>query len=283
MIGILFIVFSVVAGLGIGSFLNAVIFRLHTGESPLKGRSHCMNCGKTLSWYELVPVFSYIIQRGKCRECGTRLSPQYPLVEIATAGIFLLIVINSQLLSFNEFSVAQFLNIAFLFLISSGLIVIFVYDLKHYIIPDRILFPLIGIVFLAHLLNILNFEFWSLGLVSDFAFRYLDFHSLINAVLLGILSAIPFAAIHFISKGRAMGFGDVKFAFFMGVLLGYPAVLSAMFIAFVLGAIIGIVLMLAGKKSMQSKVPFGPFLIVGTFLSLFWGGELISFYLNLFL
>lgn len=102
-----------------------------------------------------------------------------------------------------------------------------------------------------------------------------------NALLLGFLSALPFALLHFLSGGKAMGFGDVKLAFLMGLLLGYPVILAAMFIAFILGAIIGTGLILAGRSNIKSKVPFGPFLVVGTFITIFWGRELITWYLNL--
>ncbi|MDX1607612.1 MAG: prepilin peptidase [Candidatus Spechtbacterales bacterium] len=265
-------------GLIVGSFLNAVIYRLYLSESAFRGRSHCPYCNKTLKWYELVPVFSFIVQRGRCRSCAHVISWQYPLVELATGGLFIFLISNSQFQIFNEFLPAQTFKLLFMAFIGSGLIVIFAYDLKHYIIPDRVLIPLISATLLAEIFGI-----WDLNFIWNFELGIFHFGNVFNGLALGVLSALPFAAIHFISKGRAMGFGDVKLSFFMGILLGYPAVIVAMFIAFVLGAIIGIGLMVAGKKSLQSKVPFGPFLILGVFLALFWSEELIVFYFNLLL
>lgn len=262
----------VVFGLITGSFLNALIYRLKTEESIVKGRSHCPHCRKLLTWYELMPVFSFIAQKGKCRGCGKKISWQYPIVEIATAllflGIFLMSNVKVQMP--NEIPITNILELLFLWVISAGLIAIFVYDLKHYLIPDKVLVPLIIITLLAELFGI-----WSLSLIWHFG-------AVFNALTLALLSAIPFALLHFLSGGKAMGFGDVKLAFFMGLFLGYPAVLTAIFVAFVLGAIIGIGLIILGQSTMKSRVPFGPFLILGTFISLFWGESLTSWYLNLF-
>ncbi len=240
--------FIFIFGLIVGSFLNAVIYRLETGESIIKGRSHCPKCGHVLRWYELVPVISFILQRGKCRACASSISWQYPLLEIATGLIFVFIFFDTP-------DPAQ---IVIDLIIASLLVVIFVYDLKHYIIPDKILYPAIGVVLLHRLI-----ENWG---------------ALGNPLLSAILASAFFAAIFFASGGKWMGFGDVKLAFFMGLFLGWPVIIPAIFLAFVLGGIIGIALIATRKKTMKSQVPFGPFLVAGTIISMFFGAEIINWY-----
>ena len=260
------LIYFFILGLLAGSALNCIIYRLKTGENFWWGRSFCPKCRHVLKWYDLVPVFSFLALKGKCRYCRGKISWQYPLVEISTALIFLLIF-NFSAFGGPTAGWQFYLNLIatlYLFITASLLIIIFVYDLKHYIIPDKILFPAIGIVFLYNL--ILNSKFLILNSLFS-AFGAMAF----------------FLLIFLISKGKWMGFGDVKLAFFMGLFLGYPNVLVALFLAFFFGAIIGIGLILAKKKDFKSEVPFGPFLIIGTFLALFWGDKLINWYLNLFL
>jgi len=247
-------------GLSIGSFLNCVIYRLESKKS-LSGRSFCPRCKHTLSWQDLFPVFSYLFLKGKCRYCRAKISIQYPIVEIITGLIFLLIF-NFQFSIFNEFPIYQFLNIAFLFYIACVLIIIFIYDLKYYIIPDKVLFPAIAI-----------------SLVYDF----ININHLLNFFLAALIASGFFLIIFLISRGRWMGFGDVKLAVLMGLLLGVLNVSLALFLAFFFGGIIGIVLMVYKKKNLKSEIPFGPFLIIGTFLAMLWGPQIINWYLKLFL
>lgn len=248
-INILLSIFIFLLGLVVGSFLNCVIYRLEAGKS-LKGRSFCPQCGHKLSWLDLFPVFSFLFLAGKCRHCGKKISTQYPLVELAGGIIFLLIFsAQSEILS-----AGQFLNLIFLLYIASVLIVIFVYDLKHYIIPDKVLLPAIAIAL------IFNFQ----------------------DILAGLVAACFFLAIFLISQGRWMGFGDVKLAFLMGLLLGIGNVVTALFLAFFFGAIISIILIGFYGKNLKSEIPFGPFLILGTFLALLYGKEIISWYTSFF-
>ena len=254
-------------GLAVGSFLNCIIFRLETNQSFLIGRSFCPNCKHILGWQDLTPIFSFLILKGKCRYCQKPISWQYPLVEISTAVLFVA-VFNPQ----------NFLLSAFYFLLSSLLIIIFVYDLKHYLIPDKIIYPAIIIAFVYQLFRILNFEF-----ILKFGFWNLDFKSLINPLLSAILASVFFLAIVMVSRGKWMGVGDIKLAFLMGLILGWPNILFALFSSFFIGAIVGIGLIISGKKTLKSEIPFGPFLVTGTFLSLFFGEKIINCYLSLFL
>ncbi len=258
---LLFYYFTVFAfGLVIGSFLNVVIYRLEK-EEKLTGRSYCPNCKHNLSWQDLIPVFSFLFLKGKCRYCGKKISLQYPLLEILT-GLIFVIIFNFQLLEF-KFSIFYFLFSIFSFYIASSLIVIFTYDLKHYIIPGQILFPAIIITFFYQLI---------------FDVKFLIFNSLLASVA---ATAFFFSIFIFPPKGKWMGFGDVELAVLMGLLLGFPSVILALFLAFFFGAIIGIISIIFQKKSLKTQVPFAPFLILGTFIAMLFGNVIINWYITL--
>jgi len=248
-------------GLCVGSFLNCFVYRLETGKPFAKARSLCPKCHHKLGVLDLIPTVSFLILRRKCRYCKKKIAWQYLLVEIFT-GIIFLLIFNSSTSSPQVFqiSIFQFSNLGYLLVVSSLLIIIFLYDLKHYIIPDRIIFPAVG---LAALYRIINYE------------------TLLSALVAGAAAAGFFFLIWFVSKGKWMGFGDVKLAFFMGLFLGFPKILVALFLAFFLGSLIGVLLIIFGKKKLKSEVPFGPFLIAGTLLAFFWGPFLIKWYISL--
>jgi len=256
------IVFFFLFGLAAGSFLNSVIYRLDTGESLIKTRSHCPHCKKTLSWMELIPVVSFILQKGRCKHCKKPISWQYPLVEIATGLLFILV-------AFYNFN---FIVTCYLLLVICFLIIIFVYDLKHYIIPDQVVYPAIVLAFGFRILNL--FENWKLKIEN------LD--PLLNFVLAAILAGAFFLVIVLISRGKWMGMGDVKLAVFMGLVLGWPKIILALFLAFLIGAFVSVILMILKKKTLKSEIPFGPFLAAATILTLFLGSTLIDWYLGLF-
>jgi len=269
-------------GLIIGSFLNCVIYRLALPNfslknlGGLKGRSFCPLCKHELAWQDLIPVFSFIFLRGKCRYCREKISLQYPLVELAAGIIFLLVFLPWC----NEFTPVNLLSLWYFWIISCFLIVIFVYDLKHYIIPDKIIYPAIIIAGIFNLQFLISEE----GSAPFFTFAPINGSSVFNySILAAILVAAFFLVIVLISRGKWMGIGDIKLAFLMGLFLGWPNILVALFSAFFIGAIIGVGLVLSGKKTLKSEVPFGPFLVTGTFIALFWGQEIIDRYLNLFL
>jgi len=260
-----FNLFIFILGLVIGSFLNCLIYRLETKGNFLKGRSFCPHCKKVLAVRDLVPVFSFLFLKGRCRYCGKPISFQYPLVELFTGFLFVL-VFNYSLVTFNFES---FLGFLFLIVISCFLVVIFVFDLKHFIIPDKVVYPAI---ILAIIYNIFYFI-----LVID------NFNLLIQCLVSAFLAAAFFLLIVLISKGRWMGIGDIKLSFLMGLVLGWPNILAALFLSFFIGAIAGMGLIIFKKKTLKSEIPFGPFLILGTFLALFWGEKTIDWYLRMFL
>ncbi len=237
-------------GLIVGSFLNCIIYRLEVGKSFLGGHSFCPYCKHELIWHDLIPVFSFLILKGKCRYCQKPISIQYPLIELTTAILFVL-VFNSQ----------NLLNTGYLLLTTSFLIIIFVYDLKHYIIPDKVIFP---------------------AILTSFLFLFATNSLLLNTVLSAFGASFFFLLIYLISQGQWMGFGDVKLSFLIGLHLGFPNILVALFSAFFTGAVIGLILIAQNKKTLKSIVPFGPFLVFGTFLAMFYGELIINWYCNLF-
>ncbi len=236
-------------GLILGSFLNCLLWRMYKGESFVSGRSYCPSCRHDLSFWDLFPLFSFLFLKGKCRYCKSKISYQYPLVELAVAVLFLFVYIQ----------VGITMEMFFLWTIMFLFVAIFVYDLKYYIVPDS--FILIGIV--TSFLWII-FSSWD-----------------ISYLLSAIGASLFFFLIWFFSKGLAMGFGDVKLAFFLGLLLGYPNIITGVFLGFLFGAVIGTVMMLLQKKQLKSEIPFAPFLIAGSFIALFWGYDIMELYLSL--
>jgi len=282
-------------GLVIGSFLNVVIFRLETEEKIMNDRSKCMNCKHVLLWKDLFPVLSFIFLKGRCRYCQKKISIQYPLVELITASFFVLIF-SYFFVEVEKYFIA---NILFYFFIISAFIVISVYDLRHYVIPDKVIYPAIAIAifynfyidtslhFVIH--SVFNgFEFFSqteyfsqnLKLFFDFLFMNSVF---INHFLAAVISFSFFLAIIIFTKGKGMGGGDAKLGFLMGLVLGWPLVFLAILLASVSGSVIGVVLIIGKKKKVKSMIPFGPFLVFGTVVSIFFGEEIVKWYFDLFL
>jgi prepilin signal peptidase PulO-like enzyme (type II secretory pathway) len=269
-LAIIFLVF--IFGTFWGSFLNAVIYRLKVKKSFLGGRSFCPLCNHQLGFFDLIPILSFILLGGKCRYCKGKISFQYPLVETGTGVVFSLIFWRLERafqLPLKVF-VLEFLYFA---LISSFLIIVFSYDWRYYLIPDKAVFPAITIVFLYRL-----FIF-----SPDLSLRWGGLSGLKTPLLSALGASGFFFLIWLVSRGKWMGFGDVKLAFLMGLFLGFPLILPALFSAFFIGAIIGLALIALGKKKMKSEIPFAPFLVAGTFLALFFGDWLIEGYFNLIL
>ena len=260
---IFFVVF--LFGLAVGSFLNAFIYRMKQGKSVLRGRSYCPHCKHALAWYDLVPLLSFVLLQGRCRHCKAKISLQYPLVEFATGVLFVLVfsLIVENLISL---SFPQILELLYLWTIVSLLVVVFVYDLKHFLIPDKVLYPAILVVGIWYLVSS------TVG--------WIPVYQILNTIYSAVGAAGFFLAIHLLSKGRAMGFGDVKLAFFMGLFLSWPNIFVAMSLAFAAGTIVGLALISLKKKTMRSEVPFGPFLLFGTLVAFFWGETLMDWYLS---
>lgn len=248
--GILFLL-----GVAIGSFLNVVIYRLHTGKS-LQGRSHCLSCGKTLKWYELVPLISYIFLRGRCKTCGSYVPIRYFLVELFTGLSFLYLG--------NHFFGETALLILH-FLLISLLITVFAYDIRHTIIPNELVIAIffVAIAFISY---------------DAFLFQATDFVSTISG---GVVASGFFLGLWLYSKGKWIGLGDAKLAFPLGLIIGLEGAFSFIVVSFWIGAVVSILLLIVqyilgrGKRylsfmsaplTIKSEVPFAPFLIIGFLL-----------------
>jgi prepilin signal peptidase PulO-like enzyme (type II secretory pathway) len=250
--------FSFILGSIVGSFLNVVGLRWNSGTT-LAGRSFCFSCRKKLEWWELVPIVSFFILRGRCSSCRSKISWQYPLVEVL-AGLVFLSIFNLQFSIFGKFSPAFFLSALLYAIVFSIYIVISIYDLRHKIIPDELAYAAIAVsIGILILKFILGFEIGALDLAA------------------GPVLFLLFGAIWLFSRGRAMGFGDAKLALSIGILLGAAQGLSAAVLAFWIGTLAVFVWMLIARKrlTMKSEIPFGPFLVIGAWISLIFGLNLL--------
>ena len=236
-------------GISIGSFLNVCIHRIPKKEDIVFERSHCMSCGNVLKWYELIPLFSFLVQGGKCRNCKTKLSVQYPLIELLNGLIYVWI-----------FMAKGFQPESILFCIcASVLIVISVIDWRTYEIPFgcNIVIGILGIVRV-----ILDLAHWYDYVIGFFAVSGL------------------FLIIYWITKGRGIGGGDIKLMAAAGLLLGWQNILLALMIGSIAGSVIHLALMkIQGKDRVLA---FGPYLAFGIFISMLYGNDIITWYLGMF-
>jgi len=256
-----------VFGMCVGSFLNVCIYRIPKRKSIVFPASHCPKCKTPIKWYHNIPVLSYLFLKGRCAFCGKKISVCYPLVETISA-IF-------ALMCFNKFFVGQGdLALAFIFYaFLCALIVITGIDLKYFIIPDII--SISGII---------------MGIIFSFIFPQIH-HTAnhLHALWLSVLSCLIASGTLFliavigsvIFKKEAMGLGDVKLVGLFGAFLGYKYALLSIFLSSIIGSIFGIGMILFGKAKLQTRIPFGPYLAAGAFLSLFYGDILIDWYIRL--
>lgn len=267
---LIFVLF--ILGLCFGSFVNALVWRTHQqwGKkkiskdlSILNGRSMCVHCKKTLSVVDLLPVISWLYLRGKCRYCRKPISPQYPLIELAMAVVF---VLSYSLWPGGVQSSGDWLLFGSWLMVSVGLIALLVYDMRWQLLPNRILYPTLLVAVVAKLSHLLLF---SGGIVHD-GFMW--------ALSLLVASGI-FWLLFTISKGKWIGFGDVRLGLITGTVLADPILSWLMiFFASVLGMLAVLPQIITGKKALASKIPYGPFLIIATFIVLLFGTEFVDWY-----
>lgn len=243
-------------GLLIGSFLNVCIYRIPREESIVFPSSHCFSCGTNLKWYDLVPVLSYMVQKGKCRYCGEKFSSQYPIIELFNGVLYLLIYIKF------DFTLEFF----FYCILFSILMVVALIDLKHMIIPDVLI---LCIFILSILYKIAAYVLW------------MEPFNIVQSVGGLILSGLFFLLIIFLSKG-GMGEGDVTLISSLGFILGIKDIFLTIFLSFVVGAIISVFLLVTKIKGRKDPIPFGPFIIFSFFMVVFWGNQFVQWYLNNF-
>ncbi len=251
-------------GLIIGSFLNAVIYRLYAGKSIADGRSQCPHCGHDLTVFDLVPVFSFLWLRGRCRYCHKPISWQYPVVELITAVSFALLSNNYGLrITDYEFWFSLIFNAFF--------IIIAVFDLKHYLILDKIVFPAAGVALFQLIYETISQRVNPFTLSSP----------LIQGLLGVIIIAGFFGLQYLVSKGRWIGLGDVKLGIFLGLVFGVGKSLMLLMLAYFSGAMVGVLLILLGKRQLSGKMPFGTFLAFSGIMMVLYGQSLIHWYLGL--
>lgn len=254
----------------VGSFLNVVALRYNTGRSIVSGRSLCFSCGAPLKWHQLIPVVSFLIQRGKCGKCGSKISWQYPIIEALSGLVFLFVFLffgGSEAVFGGQFSSLFFGRLIYYWAIFSLLLVIALYDFWHQIIPD-------ALVYLFALLSLFA------GFFESGHLDFFQWHNMAGRLLAGIAFFSFFALIWFLSKGKGMGFGDSKLALGIGFLLGPLKGLVAILAGFWSGAIVGVFLLILAKKryNMKSKVAFGPFLVFGAMIAFWLGDAIIRLY-----
>lgn len=258
------IVLLLAIGLAIGSFLSALTFRLPRRQTIVKGRSQCPKCFREILWQDNIPLFSYLVLGGRCRACKAKISVRYPLIEFSTGVGFLGIYI--LLKNCHELFVQPIctwkenlglLTLPYLLIVLSIMLAVFIIDYERKIIPDELSFTGFTLVFLTGILFMPSF------------------YSLVAS---GFIVSTLLLLVHLVTGGRGMGLGDVKLALFGGIFLGWPYALIWIFIAFLTGAVVGIILILAGRVSFGKQIPFGPFLVVSFFITQVAGDAFIKLF-----
>lgn len=253
----MFILLFFILGAIFGSFVNCMVYRIKNKKTIL-GRSFCPHCKHELSFLDLFPLFSYLLLGCRCRYCKKMISFQYFLVELVTAIIFAF----GCYFYFGSFFATSFMSLmsyVFYLIMSLFLIFIFIYDFKYYLVLDEIIYPGIVIAFLFNL---------ALGL------------SLWNLLLAGFIGFSFFALQYFLSKGKWVGGGDMFIGLFMGFVLGFPNILVAIFLAYFVGGIVAMFLLLFKGKKLSNKIPLGPFLTFATLLVYLYGKDILDWYLS---
>lgn len=236
-------------GAALGSFCNVVVYRLHDGRSPLRGRSSCPKCGHVLTAADLVPVLSFLFLRGKCRYCRAAISWQYPLVELAMA-----VIATTMVLKFGLTPAAVVGTI-----LGAFLLVVFVYDLKHELILDVVTVP---------------------GMVVALVGSLLIGRPFSSVLLGGILGAGFFFIQYAISRGRWIGGGDIRLGAMLGLGLGWELLIVALVLAYLSGSLVAAALLLLRRRTLKSVVPFGTFLSLAGVAAFLWGSEIAAWYLR---
>lgn len=267
-------------GACIGSFLNVVIFRYDPEKTNLigkhlGGRSKCRSCGKTLRWFELIPVFSFLSQKGKCRRCHEKISFQYPIIEIIS-GLFFVAAYLKWGLTLKALLIVLF---------ALSLMVLSFIDFYFQVIPDELnLF----IAFLGILSMILGWQTKEFGTTSgSFIGYYASIFGLRQSIFINHLAAAIFAGLFFyglifLTRGKGMGVGDAKLVIAAGLFIGWPDIVFSLMLAFILGGLFGAVALFTKKKKMKDMLPFGPFIAIAILLIVFLGFNMCNGYLRFF-
>ncbi len=253
------IILTFIFGVVVGSFLNVVALRFNTGMG-LGGRSKCMSCGTTLTWKELIPLFSFAVQKGSCKKCRSKISWQYPLVEFIAGAVFVLIFF-----AYPPVDALSGIITLFQITIACLLLVISVYDIKHKIIPDSFAYSCAGLALIS--LFVGGSSWWHIPTYQ--------------MLIAGPLLALPFALLWLVSKGSWMGLGDAKLTLSIGWLLGVSAGINALVLSFWIAAALSVIWLFATHKKIKPKIeiPFGPYIILGFYLVLLFHIQVIDIHL----
>jgi leader peptidase (prepilin peptidase)/N-methyltransferase len=260
---------AVLFGLAIGSFLNVVIDRLPDGKSIVSPPSHCPACNRKLAAKDLIPIVSYLQLKGRCRYCNESIPARLPIVEAVTgAGFGLIYWYGSTNWTMAGSATPDYALTGLALVYFCLLLVIFVIDFDHQLILNKLVYPAMAVALAMSILHTwAGFDLNAIAFVPDLK------HAAIGC---GI-GLVLFLLIVVFSRG-GMGLGDVKMAALMGLMLGYPSVLVAIFLAIIAGGIIAIVLLVTKKKGRKQAIPFGPFLALGTMLAMIWGNAIWGWY-----
>lgn len=248
---------SALLGLVVGSFLNVVVHRVPAGESVVRPRSRCPQCGTELANRDNVPVVSWLLLRGRCRTCGTPISIRYPFVELLTALLFAAVALRFA----DDAELPAFLAL------TAGLVALSAVDLERFLLPNRILYPTLALTG---------------ALLAVAAAVDGDWRSLRNAAVGGAIAFALLFVIHVVSP-KGMGFGDVRLAGVLGVALGWVGighVFLGLFLGFLLASFLGVALIALRLRSRKDRLPFGPFLAAGALLAVFVGRPVLDWYLG---
>ncbi|MDO8619689.1 MAG: prepilin peptidase [Candidatus Daviesbacteria bacterium] len=276
-------------GLVLGSFGQALADR-SLGKKSFWGRSYCPNCKHKLAWYDLFPIFSFVLLKGRCRYCRKKISLEYPIIEIVLGALIAYLFVQTQ------FSFVTVLDLILKIFFIVILAVLFLTDLKKMLIPDRVIIPsiyigLVGLVTVTIIKIGYLYYYLSQSAIGRLLLpphsEYFQRHAftiaepLLLGILMGLLIGGFFFSLIIITKGKGMGGGDVKLGAFIGIMLGFPLSLLALILSFITGAVFSVGLIIAGKKRFGQTIPFGPFLVLGSLIALFWGNQIIDWYLKL--
>jgi leader peptidase (prepilin peptidase) / N-methyltransferase len=294
-------VLGFVIGAVLGSFAKAMADR-SVQDITFGKRSYCMECKNTLSWYDLFPIFSFLSLKGRCRHCGRPISGDLFIAELGM-GILIALLFGQNLDLFQSLTVSLqlphlmlILNLLFKIFALTIMTILFFTDLETGYIPNRITYPGSFIamlyLFLSSIIQsvILYYQILQNELGKYLLPPYTNYYfvHLLRiwqpatwAAFSALVSSLLFTALIIGTRGRGMGWGDVKYVFFLGLVLGFPNILLALFLAFFFGAVFSVGLILAGRKHFGQTVPFGPFLSLGSITALLWGNQIIDWYLQL--
>ncbi len=256
----------VILGLALGSFVNAFVWRLHEKKKWVNDRSECTNCHHKLAAIDLVPVLSWLLLRGRCRYCQSKISVQYPIVELGLTLLFMM----SYFFWPNIITGWQISIFAIWLLISTGLVALAVYDLRYMLLPTKLIYVLLALSIVSSSIT--------LALANDPA------TTLVNLLFSTLIGGGMFYVLYMVSRGKWIGGGDVRLGFLLGLLAATASrSFLLIFIAALIGTVVSLGLISIKQLNRKSLIPFGPFLIAALFIIQFWGQHILNWYSNLFL